>query len=216
MSYHMLCHVYYDGTSYCVSTSHIMSFSDSVVSTCVTGFWSVCFSQQQRSGRRAGDSEEAETPDSRRPLVDIRLQLGVQAAVWGRLHVRWSHSDFPSLPWLSVNTQVCVLVSSGTLCMWSTTVSRCHGWCSATSGRVLTWWTASSHDPLRKPSSPFSWQPPHPSAWSSTWPNLPILLLRLWLGRGINQSVRWLISWLIDQLSTQYCVKSVNPMCLIN
>lgn len=88
-------------------------------------------------------------------------------------------------------------VSPGMPCMWCTMGSRCHGWCSVTSGRVLTWWTVSSHVPLRKPSSLFSWPPPLPSAWSSTWLNLPISLPRPSLGRSINQTVRWLINWLI-------------------
>lgn len=54
-----------------------------------SGFWSSCFPQHQRSGWRVGNSEETETPYSWRPLVDVRLQPGVQAAVRGRLHVRW-------------------------------------------------------------------------------------------------------------------------------
>lgn len=73
-------------------------------------------------------------------------------------------------------------------CMWYTMVSRCHGWCSVTSGHVLTWWTVSSHAPPRKQSSLFSWPRPLLSAWSSTWLNLRILSPRLSLGRGINQS----------------------------
>lgn len=91
----------------------------------------------------------------------------------------------------------CVFVSAGMHCMWSTMASRCHGWCSVTSGRVQTWWTVSSHGPRRKPSSLFSWPLPLLSAWSLTWLNLHILLPRPSLGRGINQSVRWLINWLI-------------------
>lgn len=74
-------------------------------------------------------------------------------------------------------------------------VSRCHGWCSVISGRVLTWWTASSHAPPRKPSSPFSWPLPPLSAWSLTWLSLHILLPRLSLGRGINQSDSQVINW---------------------
>ena len=93
---------------------------------------------------------------------------------------------------------LCAFVSPGTPCTWFMTVSRCHGWCSVTSGRALTWWTVSSHAPPRKPSSLFSWRPPPPSAWSSTWLNLPILLSKLSLGRSINHSDSQVINQLIN------------------
>lgn len=74
-------------------TSHVTAWLDRVftchdLSSCVTGFQQSWLPRQQRPGGRAGDPEETEAPDSRGPLVDVRLQPGVQAAVWRRLHVR--------------------------------------------------------------------------------------------------------------------------------
>lgn len=46
-----------------------------------TGLWQSWFPQQQRPGGRAGHPEETAAPDSWRPLVDVRLQPGLQAAV---------------------------------------------------------------------------------------------------------------------------------------
>lgn len=79
-----------------------------------------------------------------------------------------------------------IFICPGMRCTWCTMVSTCHGSCSVTSGHVPTWWTVSSRGPQRKPSSLFSWPLPHPSASSSTWPNLPMLSPRLSLGSDIN------------------------------
>lgn len=130
--------------------------------------------------------------------MDLRLQPRVQAAFRRRIHVKkkkkshisgvvcvcrtswWATGDLTrSFRWL---------VSLGTPCTSSTTASRCLGWCSATSGRVPTWWTASSRGPPRKPSSLFSWPRPPPSAWSSTWLSWHIWWPRLSRGRAITQS----------------------------
>lgn len=85
-----------------------------VMSSCVTGFWQSWFPQHQRPGGRFGDSKETETPNSWRPLVDVRLQPGVQAAVWRRLHV-WS--------------AIQIFCVSAMLLVWYNTqcYSMCHG-----------------------------------------------------------------------------------------
>lgn len=69
-------------------TCHIFRVTTWSLSSCTTEFWQSRFPQQQEPRRRAGDPEEAEAANHRRPLVDVRLQPGGQAAVRRWIHVR--------------------------------------------------------------------------------------------------------------------------------
>ncbi|XP_014909306.1 gap junction beta-2 protein-like isoform X2 [Poecilia latipinna] len=114
----------------------------------------------QSSGRASvlnnkGQEEELESLKKRR--------LPIAGALW----------------WTYLCSLVFKMMFEGTPCTLCTTVSRCHALCSAISGHAPTWWTALSHGPRRKPSSPFSWLLPLLSAWSLIWLNLHIWSPRL-------------------------------------